>query len=190
MRNTLRCPASGVLKCLITAAAALLLHGCITIQPVTPRAEIPRADRGYVAGVFVPTLEEFGLGITNMNGGEETVLPFTDPSQKFQLGERLTMIQLPPGRYRISSWLTYNSFYKEKSTRKELPQSEKLQFTVTPGRVAYLGKFSASKSFSGFTIHFKIKPLAITLQDLTLLAETYYPNFGIALYDPQPGSLY
>lgn len=190
MRNSFSYPASGVLGCLLAVSTALLLHGCVTIQAVTPRAEVPKAEAGYVAGVFVPTLEEFGLGITNVNGGEETVLPFTDPSQKFQLGERLTMIQLPPGRYRISSWLTYNSFYREKSTRKELPPSEELQFTVTPGRVKYLGKFSASKSFSGFTVHFRIKPGAIASQDLALLTETYYPNFGVELFDPQPGSVY
>jgi hypothetical protein len=151
---------------------------------------MPKADIGYVAGVFVPSSEEFGLGITNMNGGEETVLPFTDTAQlSGNHSERVTMIQLPPGRYRISSWLTFNSFYKDRGIHKMLPQSEELEFTVAPGRVKYLGKFSSAQSVYGFTHSFKITPTAISVQDLKFLTEMYYPNFGFELYDPQPGSV-
>lgn len=179
----------------IWAAAALILSGCVSVQTVTPGAETPKATVGYVAGVFSAAAnDDFGLGITSVAGGEEMVLPFANPAvpMKTILQDRVTMIQLPPGKYRVSSWLTFGRLTKEKITKKELPAgAEGLLFDVTPGRVWYLGKFSAATAVAGYQrIRFSIRPQRIAQQDLALLFEIGYPNFPIDLVDRQPDSVY
>jgi hypothetical protein len=184
------------MRYLFGAAAALILSGCVSVQTVVPAATTPHATAGYVAGVFSTAgATEFGLGITSIHGGEETVLPFADAATgKFRIPDvpdRVTMIQLPGGEYRISSWLTFSSLTREKITRKALPAgAESLQFTVTPGRVRYLGKFAAVMSYAGLKINYRIDPQRIAQDELALLLEMGYPNFSLKLVDPQPGLIY
>jgi hypothetical protein len=179
----------------LLAAAFLLLTGCVTVQPVVQSAAAPQSNEGYVAGVFSASgADDYGLGITNINGGDEVVLPFADLATS-KIGansqDRVTMIQLPTGRYRISSWLTFGRFSKERITRKELPAgADSLAFDVAPGRVRYLGKFAAETSFGGFSVYFKVRPQRIAQKDLALLLEIAYPNFRMDMFDPQPGSVY
>lgn len=176
-------------------AIALLLTGCVSVQTVIASTEKPQAAVGYVAGVFSASgADTYGLGITNVNGGEEIVLPFAGPliaNTRATMQERVTMIQLPAGKYRISSWVTFGYLTKEQITRKALPaEAEGLEFSVTPGRVRYLGKFAATTSFSGFRTSFRIRPERIKQDDLALLLDISYPNFSPDLLDPQPDSVY
>lgn len=106
-------------------------------------------------------------------------------------GDKATMIQLPAGNYRISSWLTFARLTKERIIRKELPAGrEGLEFTVAAGRVRYLGRFSSETSTVGMTIRFSIEPQRISQHELALLFETGYPNFPLQLVDAQPNSVY
>jgi hypothetical protein len=177
-------------------AAFLMLAGCAAVQPVVPSTEAPKATVGYVAGVFSAAgANEFGLGISKVSGGEEVVLPFNDsgvPRKGYSFKDRVTMIQLAPGRYRVSSWLTYGRGTKDIITRKALSNGpDGLEFVVTPGRVWYLGKFSADTSFTGFnTVNFRIQPQRIPQRDLALLLEIAYPNFPPKLLDAQSGSVF
>ncbi|BBB68441.1 hypothetical protein UNDYM_4188 [Undibacterium sp. YM2] len=181
----------------LLAVIVLVLSGCVTLEPVLQVADKPKSDVGYVAGAFVFSGGgSYALGVTNVNGGEEFVLPFIDPAvyktmtRVAQL-DRVTMIQLPPGRYRVSSWLIYDYLTKEKVAKKTLPENERgLEFTVTPGRVRYLGKFSGMTTPSGFRTQFRVESQRITAKDLSLLLEVSYPNFTMDLLDAQPGSVY
>jgi hypothetical protein len=189
------CSLDHALKYIWVATAALILSGCVALQKVTSSAEAPKATVGYVAGVFsAAAADDFGLGITRVGGGDEVVLPFANLAtpMKVVMQDRVTMIELPPGKYRISSWLTFGRYTKEKVTRNELPAGvEALEFTVAPGRVRYLGKFAAASAVAGYLkIRFSIRPQTIAQQDLALLFEVGYPNFPLELVDRQPGSVY
>jgi hypothetical protein len=178
-----------------SAALALVLSGCVTLQAVVPAAETPRATVGYVAGVFsMESVDDYALGLTNLNGGEELVLPFADtniPKKRGSMAERVTMIQVPAGRYRISSWLTFSRLGNELIRRKAMPKEEEsLQFDVSPGRVRYLGKFAANTSREVFSVYFKIDPQRISQSDLARLLEQGYPSFSTNLIDAQPGAIY
>lgn len=185
---------TGTIKYMFAAAAALMLSACVSVQPVIPVSATPSATMGYVAGVFSASgYGNYGLGITSVKGGEEVVLPFSnlEGPLKSVPGDKATMIQLPAGEYRISSWLTFARLTKERISRKELPAGrEGLEFTVTAGRVRYLGRFSSETSTVGMTIRFSIQPQRIAQHDLALLFETGYPNFPLQLVDAQPNSVY
>jgi hypothetical protein len=184
----------GILTYLWAVAASLILSACVSPIPVVPTSETPKAGVGYVAGVFSAAKNNYGLGITSVDGGEEIVLPFVDPALSTTgsvVPDRFTMVQLPSGRYRISSWLAFSQALKEKKSRKELPREASLEFTVSPGRVRYLGKFSGFTSYDvGHNTILWIRPAPIAKRDLMHFMELAYPHFPFELVDPRPSSVY
>jgi hypothetical protein len=178
----------------LVAAAALMLTGCVTVQSVLPPSESPKATSAYVAGIFDASgADDYGLGLTSVNGGAEVVLPFADLTKLRNIPatqEKMNIVELPPGRYRISSWLTFARFTKEQVARKELPKTDGFEFDVALGRVRYIGKFSGLTSHSMFKVHFKITPQRVSRENMALLLEMSYPNFPVDLIDPQPQSVY
>lgn len=185
---------TGAIKYIFAAAATLMLSACVSMQPVVPVSATPSATMGYVAGVFSSSgVGNYGLGLTDLAGGKEVVLSFSDLAGPLNSvpGDKATMIQLPAGRYRVSSWVTFSRITMEKISRKELPLGrEGLEFTVAQGRVRYLGKFSSDTSIGGTTIRYHIEPQRITQQDLARLFASGYPNFPFQLIDAQPDSVY
>jgi len=181
---------------LFAVIIALLLSACVSVQPVVPKSEAPKAETGYVAGAFfLAGGKNYGFGITNLNGGEEVILSFAE-QRNYDDMDRVRMIPLPAGTYRVSSWLVFNRLTGEKTSRTVLPlDRDSLQFTVVPGRVRYIGKYSTHQSVNQYTpwranVTFGIRPERITQQSLNRLFEADYPNFPPALIDPLPGTMY
>lgn len=173
-------------------SALALLSGCVSVHPVVQQTAIPKSVNGYVAGVFSASgAYSYGLGIVSMNGNDETVLPFYGNSTSTRGNlEQVSMIEIPAGRYRISSWLTFDRLTHERHTRNALSASiRELQFEVKPGRVTYIGKFEGATAFEIFKVRFRIEPKAVAQNDLELLFQMAYPNFSFGLVDPQPGSI-
>lgn len=184
---------------MLAVAIALILSACVTLRPVLPRGESPDTNTGYVAGVFqIQGKDDFAFGLTNVNGGEELIFPFANPAvtqldkkSGREVPEQVTMIHLPAGKYRLTSWLAYGPGTKKQTARKDLPaDNQNREFVVTKGRMTYLGKFSASSLRYGFGGNFRIFPQKINEQELANLLKLAYPFFSMDVVDPLPGSLY
>ncbi|MFZ6732069.1 hypothetical protein ACO0LG_09130 [Undibacterium sp. Ji42W] len=185
-------------KYIVAFTVACILSACVTLRPVLPRGERPDTNTGYVAGVFqIQGKDDFAFGITNVNGGEELIFPFANPAgpqldkkSGREVPDRVTMIQLPPGRYRLTSWVAYGPGTKQQTARKNLPaDNQNREFVVTAGRVSFLGKFTATYWFGGLSKNFHIIPQRITENELASMLKVAYPFFSMDIIDPRPGSL-
>ena len=198
-KTTSSFPIIAASKYMLAVAIVLILSACVTLRPVLPRGERPDTNTGYVAGIFqIQGKDDFAFGITNVNGGEELIFPFANPAVTQidkktgrEVPEQVTMIHLPAGKYRLTSWLAYGPGTKKQTARKDLPaDNQNREFVVTKGRMTYLGKFSASGWRFGYRGDFRISPQRTNQQELENLLKVAYPFFSMDIVDPLPGSLY
>jgi hypothetical protein len=137
------------------ASLTILITGCGTpIVKVTPTARIeqtPDSNAGYVAGLFTVSEKVGGvaLGLVNLDTDAEYLLPigeidYIQDAQK----DALRMIAVPPGKYRLAFWTTYNSL-NQQTTRTEVANATR--FTVAPGGINFLGRYQATSNSTAST---------------------------------------
>lgn len=159
------------------AAAALSLAGCVEMQPVIAKTSALQTDSGYVAATFETTggAETFGFGIANALD-REWVMPFrAEPGQKD--GVHLGMIALPPGDYRLSFWVASRAGEPQAIARTHALGKP---FTVKPGHVVFLGRFSATVVNYGRSFSMSIKPVATSAYEVWTEFTEAYPGFAQA----------
>jgi hypothetical protein len=159
--------------------AALLLVlalsvGCVSIQPKIPHSARPSATSGYVGGLFAKdTIVGFGFSLRNERTHEEYVLEIEDKA--------VSLIAVPPGRYRVASWLTWSAVGSELLTRKDIPAGVPFgqPFDVEAGQVMLLGSWFADKP--GIWPTFTIASHRITEDEALAAFQAAYPGFATQL---------
>ena len=134
----------------IALVCAVLLPCATQVRPAPGNVDTdatPAPERAFVYGRFrmikdaesgLSRVEEHvqsiaaTLGLTHLDSGTEYEIPFV-------LDDRISILEVPPGEYRVTHW-KYLMGPKEKRsslTLGELPES----FAVQPGRLHYLGDY-------------------------------------------------
>lgn len=135
----------------------LVLSGCggLPIQPIMDSKAFPTKDSAYVAGMFSRSWDDeklgFGLGLVEVESDDEYVMPFgVETDLPNSVNDVFVMIQLPPGKYRIASWLTYSGDSALTQTNVRPDSVTGMPFTIAPGEVTFVGSHVArSKRPSG-----------------------------------------
>jgi hypothetical protein len=89
------------------------------------------------------------------------------------------LIAVPPGRYRVASWITW-ALTRERLTKKKIPESDPFgqSFDVEAGQVTLLGSWSADRQigFGGNT--FTIVSNRLTEAEAVKAFQVAYPRFA------------
>jgi hypothetical protein len=124
------------------------LAGCANLQPVLAPNEIVDTQSGYVAGQFV---REQGAGfafvLRSEDGREVTMSLGEQDSVKEGSATQTVAIKVAPGRYALTSWLTYATLTKEVTSRQRTVHPILSRpFDVKAGEVVHIGRFKLSHS--------------------------------------------
>ncbi len=166
----------------------LLLSGCggLPIQPIMDSKAFPTKDSAYVAGMFSRSWDDkklgFGLGLVEVESDDEYVMPFdvtTDLPNSVK--DRFVMIELPPGKYRIASWVTYSGGSALTQTNISPDSVTGMPFTLAPGEVAFIGshvarsqRLSRSDDNYTWTVYHQRLSMKTVLKELP----KSYPSFS------------
>ncbi len=158
----------------------LLLSGCggLPIQPIMDSEQSPTMDSAYVAGMFSRDWDDgklgFGLGFVNVASDREYVMPFgvtTDLPNSVK--DRFVMIELPPGKYRIASWVTYSGSSALTQTNISPDSATGMPFTLAPGEVTFVGSHVARSQRPGnsddnytWTVYYQRLSMKTVLKEL------------------------
>jgi ABC-type Fe3+-hydroxamate transport system substrate-binding protein len=163
-----------------TIACIVLVSGCASIEPALKSNAIPDSSSSYIAGSFTrKSSGGFAFAITNLQTNREYSLSLgEDTFTPKDIDDQVVTIQVPPGRYMVSSWYTYGTLNKAKnSTNKITNPYLSSPFEVSSNSVLFLGRFAASTSLKDSTITYLIKPERITLTQAREAFFSAYPSF-------------
>lgn len=149
-----------------------LLAGCVAVQPrISPRAR-PSAASGYVGGLFAKdTIVGFGFSLRNDTTRIEYVLEVEDHA--------VGLIAVPPGRYRVVSWVTWAALTGEQLTRKAIPADSRFSqpFDLEAGQVMLLGSWFADRA-SPLSNTYTIASHPIGEAEAVAAFQAAYPGFS------------
>src|SRR5512133_2999625 len=168
------------------ALAPLLVASCVGVTPTLPNPAKPGAAAGYVAG-FLSRGDGEGVALELVGGksGRAYMLDFEHAETA-----RPQMIEVPPGTYRVASWVTFN-FARERVREQEVPAAHVLArpFTIGAGQVVVLGALEATttvwrepaKGYSEkFTKYWEVLPKRITEAVAVAGVREAFPGFAAA----------
>jgi hypothetical protein len=166
--------------------ACTFLTGCLHVEPTLLADSIPDAASGYVSGMVAMGKTQ-GLGyafaIQSVNGGPEYLLSLGAAShfKAHSGGDVPSAIKLPPGTYKVVTWMVYQTLFNEARFRAPLRGDALIgkPFTVRAGSVVHLGNFviQSEKEFpEAPRIHWTLKPLMVTESASKVQLAASYPN--------------
>jgi hypothetical protein len=164
-----------------------VLAGCATSEKIVSSNTVPSSSVGYVGGNFTvgkPTFTS-AFVLVNQATSVEYVLSFSTIAGVEAGHQETSLIALPPGTYRATHWIVYNSYWGPSSGgregKKEISSGPLTKsFTVKSNEVVFLGKFYAeygsASSFIGFQGRWRVDSVS-DRQARDYLKSTY-PNFS------------
>lgn len=105
----------------------------------------------------------------------------------------LRMIELPPGRYRLAYWSTYNLNNTVNLEKYDLSKSISSKIiTINTDKVTHIGNIFVDFQFMGGNEHASgwrigVKFKESQLSELLFFISTQYPNYSIQLFDTSQG---
>ncbi len=174
-------------KLIAATVLAVATVGCAIPHKPLPKQEAYNQNGGYIAGIFYGDCHEYGFGIENIETSSTYFMSFfpPEPSLRGALGanfknrpQQTSIIAVPPGRYQVIYWASYESTMNSVGVKKTL--SKPLTFEVLPGRVAVLGKFEVTQtSISVSTVELAINPRPSSKSSFAEQFSKDYPNIPI-----------
>lgn len=142
------------IKNLLAVLIIVFLAGCASPEKFVAPTSLPTANMGYVGGRF--TLDKKVLAtafvLTNQSTQQEFVLPFTSKTDYLEGNTETGLIALPPGTYKATHWIVYNTFWGPSAAGREfkrpIQESNFTQpFLLKSGEIVFLGRFIASSTW-------------------------------------------
>lgn len=158
---------------------------CMSARPKIAVDAAPDPNVGYVGAIFAKdTVQHFGLTLQDEAGQHEYTLA---------LDNGIGLVDLPPGRYHVTRWITAIPISGDIETEQAIPKDNALgrAFDLAGGQVVLLGKWRGAEevlsrlqwtgnAFRTAASRYSIVPEAITLQEATAAVREVYPRFGEA----------
>lgn len=151
---------------LSTISYVIAASGCASIEPALKSSASPNPSSSYVSGSFTrKDSGGFAFAITNLQTNREYGLSLgEDSALPSDVESQVITIQVPPGRYMVSSWYTYGTLNKAKNDTNKITNPYLARpFELKPNTVLYLGKFAVSTTHQSSTTIWAIKPERVTL---------------------------
>lgn len=178
----------------LVALASFALIGCATPLPVVQQGATQNPNSAYVAALFSGNGQGFGLGFTNISSGDRYLMPFFTYGSYFDAmtifflrehEEAVRVVEVPPGKYRITHWAAYDPSSKEQFFEKKIEISESTStFEAKAGRTVFIGRYKAFQGGDEYKkIHFKITPLQGSATYFRDSLKVAYPSFDYAAVD-------
>jgi hypothetical protein len=166
----------------LAVCSASFLAGCVTLQPPVLNTAKPIATSGYVAGIFSRSAGPgwgYALGLVENRGGNAYTMAFDEASRTVPARQTTSMIELPPGEYRVAYWTTYGWLFKQQASRKDLPAEHVLArpFTVKQGQVVVIGHLLASTEELSGRINWSIVPQKARESEVVASFRRAFPGF-------------
>ncbi|MDM0056838.1 hypothetical protein [Variovorax fucosicus] len=140
---------------ILSVGLAVFLCGCATSEKIVSQDAAPSAHLGYVGGNFVVKKDLFTTAfvLTNQADSKEYILSFTTVSGVKAGNTETNLVELPPGRYRVSHWIVFNSYWGPgaggREFKKAMDGPNFLEaFDVKPNEIVFLGKFAAEGTWT------------------------------------------
>jgi hypothetical protein len=168
--------------------ATALLQGCASYDNLVSADAVPSETQAYIAGDFVTESATLTTAfvLTNLATRAEYILPFSTVKGVKAGATQTNVINVPPGEYRLTDWIVYNSFWGPgiwgREFRKPVQDPEfEASFAVPAGQVLFLGKFSTNNTwsygYSSSVTRGRVKALPITASEANSLWSQGFPNF-------------
>jgi hypothetical protein len=172
----------------------LALGGCASpVEKIVSPASSPNASNGYLVGMFSTkqvTGFDYGFGFVNENTRKEYLFPFSvgrgsllplfmTPNDPRVVVDKIRMIEVPPGRYRIKYWAKFAAEFYTDFTKEELSNDNNISFEVQRGRATFVGRYTAANELFGQTARFSINPLSACKDDFLTRFAKEYPNIPL-----------
>lgn len=173
-----------MLKAVVVLLVILASVGAASAKPV-PHEAAPSPSMGYVAGAFT-TLQlthAAAFVLTNQETGKDYILPSVTRADYPAGNKETVLIALPPGSYRFTRWMIYNSWTGPNALGREIeraiePGARSQPFMVGAGDVVLLGAFVVHTALSSFAEYGGWTPQQLSLDDAKALLAASYPNFS------------
>lgn len=167
----------------------LLLSGCASITPVVSQTATADASSGYVAGLFTrpkprgfafENNRHYAFEVKELSDGRRFMMPLGEESiLPTEIKDQTVAIKLPPGRYTVFQWITYDPLTKEiLSTKPIIGSALSKPFDVTAGSVVHLGGYDLSQSVRIGSTLLQIKPRRFSQAEVQKAFGDTYPNLA------------
>jgi len=160
--------------------------GCVSTQKLIEPTTKPESNQGYIAAAFSGDGVGNAFGLVDVATGEEYLFPFFGPDYSItvkKIPEKIQMIQVPPGTYDMKYWITYDTIFKQITTKKELTDKLRRSLKVKPGKPVFIGRYLANYNSSfvaGYnTYNFRVHALPFDRASIAALLEKSYPYFSL-----------
>ena len=175
-----------MLRLALLALVCTALIGCASIHPLLESGAEPDPGSGYVAGSFSRNKgdDELAFILRNDDTGKEYGMTLGDESRMSAgADEQVIAIQLPPGRYTLTHWITYAALTKQQLKKNPITSPRlSASFNVAAGSVVYLGNFSiaTARSYTYPAVHsnWSIQSVPVSQPDVTRKFAQAYPKLG------------
>lgn len=158
----------------LRAIAALVVFagmvGCVFSQPKLSTTAVPSSKVGYVGAIASrDTVVRFGFGLRDASDREYVL----------QLDDGVSLIELPPGVYRVAYWVTW-ALDGERFTQQDIPVSRAVgfPFEVAAGKVMMLGRWFADRIVYYGGNQFTLRSTRLSTQDAAAAVRQRYRGFA------------
>lgn len=175
----------------IALACALMCAGCGPHSKLEqPLAQASRLAEGsaFIASIVSKSEGDttYAIALLAATTGKEYVIPLGESAP----GRRTALLELPPGRYRATAWVTTGSLVVEH--RHDLAANDVLArpFDLEAGRVLLLGRFEYRTEYSTVwkkkggkwmnRTSWRVVPRPLTISEGTAIFREDYPAFAQA----------
>jgi len=176
-------------------ALILVLCGCASLPPIVPKSSEPDPKAGYLVGNFsrIDTGAGFGFVLKNLTSGSSITFPMGVGTYEELLNARslVVAIKVPPGKYIVSEWITYNVLTRSVLTQGSVQDSSISEpFDVEAGSATHLGSYELHTAHTGglsqLTITWSLRPVRIALDQARHSFTKAYPSFEAIPFTCQP----
>jgi hypothetical protein len=135
-----------------------------------------------VAGIFsreAGSGDGYALGLVETGSGKAFTMAFDEAARTVPARQTASMIEVPPGEYRIAYWATYGWLFKQESSRKDFPPEHVLArpFKVKPGRVVVIGNLLAATQLQDRKVTWSIVPQKVGAKEVVAAFRQGFPGF-------------
>lgn len=171
-------------KLLINALLCAALNGCVSPNALVQSEQRPSEANGYIAGMFSGKGPPHGTGISYgfvfsaEGSSNDYILPFFVARVESYHEEKIRLIEVPPGTYKLTSWITYDSGTGERITKVNTSSRwQQVRIKVQPSKVVFVGRYKTSERDLVTQYQYGVVPLPISESELRHSFAEQFPNF-------------
>lgn len=172
-------------RAVLATVACALLSACATPNALIESHAQPSGTNGYLGGLFSGQGVPSGRGVSsgfvfaNQSNGKEYILPFfsSDMRKKYH-EEAMRLIEVPPGTYKLTSWIRYDNWTGEIASKVPVEaDGPDATFVVERSTITFVGRHSTSENEAGIRYIYRSAKKPVTLDEVRHQLAAQFPAF-------------